>query len=531
MKRRSAIVASLLMATFGLAVLYRVVLFRGYVWPVNYDAPYHVLLTLRAYAAVPFLEHYFVPLVTLGAPMDKAIPWGATLPGIGGNYFYLSFPSLGFVFPYFLLWLFGVYPTLSSLMWLNFAIHAFSVILMVKLATLIARRSGASADRTSWIALLAGCSYIFAKELMMTHGPVYWHHSLYQPVFLAQILLFVTTVYNKDTTSKAVAAGFLLVSFLGPSIEWTGYVTNAGLFLALIFLYFAQRCRLHLWLAIGVVLVTAAALLVFVLQTMLAVDFDTVVAYLEQRRSARSASHRPMWNWLALAFDSFGGLLLIGVAALIWKGSLIFRQKQSPNRIEALVTIFVVSFPLLENFLMAGHAQDYHFDRAKIAVPLIVGLAMLCAEVSKPSRLYAIYGFWACAILSNLVPAGLSGRLIQVKGGADVMEEFWGHLQQYNQPCALITTSRVVRGFENTVTGRSIVENVPDEQKMQTLTRERNACLGVWLTSSPTPIGWWNKAYVYDPVLNHFVVVTFDGIAVLRTQYSLSGDKADSGSD
>jgi hypothetical protein len=111
------------------------------------------------------------------------------------------------------------------------------------------------------------------------------------------------------------------------------------------------------------------------------------------------------------------------------------------------------------------------------------------------------------------------------------MEEFWGHLQQYNQPCALITTSRVVRGFENTVTGRSIVENVPDEQKMQTLTRERNACLGVWLTSSPTPIGWWNKAYVYDPVLNHFLVVTFDGIAVLPTQYSLSGGKADSGSD
>ncbi|MBP1173299.1 hypothetical protein JOE49_000551 [Paenibacillus sp. PvR133] len=64
------------------------------------DASYHVLLTIDALKENSIKDHLLLPIVSLGLVEDKYISWGATVSDKKGNYFYTSFPQLGFIVPY-----------------------------------------------------------------------------------------------------------------------------------------------------------------------------------------------------------------------------------------------------------------------------------------------------------------------------------------------------------------------------------------------------------------------------------------------
>ena len=66
----------------------------------NIDASYHVLLTVDAMNQTPASVHRFLPIVTLGRPLDRDVRFGASVRGPGGIYYYTSFPPLGFVAPW-----------------------------------------------------------------------------------------------------------------------------------------------------------------------------------------------------------------------------------------------------------------------------------------------------------------------------------------------------------------------------------------------------------------------------------------------
>ena len=491
-------------------------IFGGYTWPVNYDAAYHVLLTMKAYAAVPFSDHYLVPLVSLGAPMDKGIPWGDTLPGKGGNYFYLSFPALGFVLPYLVHSILGIAPTFSSLMWFNFAIHAVSAIVLVRLCGYVARLMEAGAATRAWIMFFAGCSYILAKETMIAHGPTYWHHSLYQPILIAQILVFARIIH--EPRGEWLRSTWLVaLCFLGALTEWTAYVANAGVFAAFLFLG-RRRAGGFSILAVGVAFATFAAAALVVLHFSLAVDPGTIRAYLESRMVLQNTpgfrGYSPL-KWVALTYDSFSLLFVLGVLALGWLVLSGMAARAGKGRsVRILPLLFVASFPVVENWLVPGHAQTYHFDRAKIAIPLILGLTVLCAAVR---HRFWCYLLWSIAIGSNMVSLAQADRSIPTSGGVDVDEMLWARMHRYDRPCTLVTARRGVRGYENVLTGRSIVERVPDVAAMQALTRQRQACLGIWLNSVPVPTGWWNQGYVYDPAEGTTSLIDPSGAATAWT--------------
>ncbi|WP_157739699.1 hypothetical protein [Paenibacillus kribbensis] len=74
----------------------------------NIDASYHVLLTIDALNENSIKDHLFLPIVSLGSVGNKYISWGAAVPNEKGNYFYTSFPQLGFIIPYLFFCLFGL---------------------------------------------------------------------------------------------------------------------------------------------------------------------------------------------------------------------------------------------------------------------------------------------------------------------------------------------------------------------------------------------------------------------------------------
>jgi uncharacterized protein (DUF2147 family) len=58
------------------------------------------------------------------------------------------------------------------------------------------------------------------------------------------------------------------------------------------------------------------------------------------------------------------------------------------------------------------------------------------------------------------------------------------------------------------------MDSSPDQKRfseMKDLTKQRGACIGVWLTSSVAPTGWWDRAYIYDPKVDDTFLITSDG--------------------
>ncbi|BDR56485.1 hypothetical protein [Xylocopilactobacillus apis] len=101
---------------------------------INYidsDATWHVLYTLKCFDETPLSVHKFLPLTSLGGIDNKYIPWGLTILGNGGNYYYTSFSGIGYALPYLFLKLF-------NLGFNEFSIYLFNTILFIISALILA---------------------------------------------------------------------------------------------------------------------------------------------------------------------------------------------------------------------------------------------------------------------------------------------------------------------------------------------------------------------------------------------------------
>src|SRR5262249_31969905 len=99
----------------------------------NMDATYHVLFTVEAMNETPARIHLFLPIVSLGQPSDKGIPWGSTVPDSQRiNYYYPSFPALGFIAPYVFFKITGLSLIPRNLMLFGFLIHFIATLLLAK---------------------------------------------------------------------------------------------------------------------------------------------------------------------------------------------------------------------------------------------------------------------------------------------------------------------------------------------------------------------------------------------------------------
>ncbi|HEY9226958.1 MAG TPA: hypothetical protein VIP11_09945, partial [Gemmatimonadaceae bacterium] len=197
----------------------------------NVEASYHVLLTVQALSQTPAAVHHFLPIVTLGRSLDRDVRFGGSVRGPNGIYYYTSFPPLGFVAPWAFFRLTGLAPTIDHLLIFNLLIHLVATFLLVRLIVENAEVLGADEQTTMWIAVLAAGSYLFAREALYSHGVVYWHHSMFQVVWLLQ-LTFAARVLRAGDLGVPIGAvtttGMVATSVLGPAIEWSGYLATFG---------------------------------------------------------------------------------------------------------------------------------------------------------------------------------------------------------------------------------------------------------------------------------------------------------------
>src|SRR5262249_37678151 len=148
----------------------------------NDDANQHIIQTVRAFDRVPVRDHLFLPIMNLGAPEDAFIPRGAAVPDGRGNIFYTSFLSAGFLAAWAFFKITGLPPNSHSLFLFGIILHALSTALLFFLLWRLFDQASPLIRGT--ICVLGVASFSFASELMYSHGPVYWHQTLFQAIWL-----------------------------------------------------------------------------------------------------------------------------------------------------------------------------------------------------------------------------------------------------------------------------------------------------------------------------------------------------------
>ncbi len=334
----------------------------------NSDATWHTLLTVTAYNETPIYEHLFLPIVSLGGIDDKDIKWGETIPDEKGNYYYTSFSPAGYFAPWLFLKITNLPVNEQGLYIFNTFLFGSSAILLIYLLSLIYHEE----KHYPFISLIGGLCYISAPEILHNMGIVYWHQSLLQVMLILQTIMYYKYINEKSNFSKYLFYG---LSIINPYIEWTGYIANIGFAIAEFIRYWNIDKRKGLKNVFCLAILTMLSFELFSIHYLTRVDSITFLTALKNRFLSRSAGAAIE---LATLFGSyFKSFLYVWVILII---SLIFCFiKNKQLELKHGLIFLVLSFPILENIIMKGHAFAYSYDRMKA----ILLLVLLICEITR----------------------------------------------------------------------------------------------------------------------------------------------------
>lgn len=480
----------------------------------NIEASYHVLLTVDAMNQTPPSVHRFLPIVTLGRPLDRDVPFGASVRGPGGVYYYTSFPPLGFIAPWAFFRLTHLAPNVDHLMVFNMGIHLVATLLLALLVMEAANALDVDPHTRAWIVMLSAASYLFTFEALYSHGIVYWHHSLFQVFWLLQLVM-AARVFRCAASGVPIRRRDVVVlvacSALGPATEWAGYLATASI--AGICWWRARHTAGHALRRIALALLLAETVsgLVFVAHFAWVLGLSPLLDALRARAGARSTPHGSL---VALAFgyvESFGAFLLF--AGAVVATYLVVVRRRPPGWIVALLLAAVL--PLSENLLLAQHATTYHYDRLKALVPLIGASALLIVMLPSQLRRQALFT-WLAVLTWNVDHLKRSRSIATVPSMA-INASLLRRVHAIARPCALFATNTYPRGWVELSLAGNAYEAIPSADSVRSLVASRGACQGLYFVVARSPgeaMYVWRRAVVYEPTTGN--VDTLDWSAPKR---------------
>lgn len=445
----------------------------------NLEATYHTLLTVKALEESPASNHWFLPTVSLGGERDKHIPWGATIPTKTGDYVYTSFTPPGFVVPYAVMHLFGAEPTSKNLARFNAALGALVSLLLFALLHGVLEYIGYTRSIALGGALLGSLIAVFSREVLQSHGPVYWVQSLYQLIEVVSLTLFFRYLSARDEQRrKLYGYGLCLAVFLGAWTEWTGYITGGGLCVLLWFLVPERAAARRLAVLLAICL--TSAVLVTVVHYGMAAGLDSTLHALMKRFMARSASRGGVGYLSEGYWLSYGPYLLCLLFAVLARFFALSHQSEQNKRVLLLVAL-AACIPLLENVVLMQHATQFSFDRLKFLFPAALVFALAFARMKN---------LWRGVLALLLIAASWQGY---ADYKVDLQRyESWAKIDASNKElidriskvvdldCALLATDMGVRGYTTLAFSRGVYERKSFDAALA-LEEQESACGLVYL--------------------------------------------------
>lgn len=494
----------------------------------NSDASWHTLLTVEALRETPASTHEFLPLISLGEPEDKYIPWAYNLMDSEGNYYYSSFMPAAFITAYLFFEVTGLPLGETGIYVLSSVLSA----LCFALLALLLWRLFKDKLHPALILVFSFALYFLLPEMLHSNAMVYWAQSLWQLVFLAQLNAYYSLRQKGGAPNWVL---FSVLCVLSPLVEWSGYFANAGIaLLALMGLFAGWRRRepgagkKNTWLLLssagGCVLATG----IFFLRFGLKFDFAEFFWLIYNRYFARGFSESKLGDLLAGYWNSFGWFLVLLLAMLI----IALAPPKARRRFGALLKtagplLFVSAFALLENLAMIKHATEYTYDRMKAAIPLIllfvVLLAALLPETKREKTAVLALVFALVAGISTLgaVRYASSGYVgaeryrWRVFGydQNDALAQYVG--ENYTRENSVVGLEGAVRGYANLLFSRGVYEYCTDDE-MVALAAQKGKRYAVVITVVDDASQWnkdiFPKAKVYDTETGEWDIILAEAL-------------------
>ena len=351
--------------------------------------------------------------------------------------------------------------------------------------------------------MLAAASYLFTFEALYSHGIVYWHHSLFQVVWLAQLLAFARVSRSTDSGTpirRRDAALLLATGVLGPATEWTGYIATASL-AGICWWRSRHGARASLrYLSVGLLAGAFLAGFAFVAHFVWVIGFDPLVAALRSRAEARSTAHASISALGRGYLESFGALLVFAAAVV---AAYLLAAGRRPFARWAVTLLAAAILPLSENLLLAQHATTYHFDRLKTLIALVALFALLIALMPRAWQRPALFS-WIFVLAWNFSHLART-RTIGLVPPLATNDALITRVQRVARPCAIYATDGFPRGWAELALGGNIYEDVPNVDSLRALVASRHACQGLYFTVARDPgeaMFVWRRATIYDPASN-----------------------------
>ncbi len=437
----------------------------------NSNATWHVLYTIQAYEETPVSVHKFLPIVSFGNPDDKGIPWATAIPDDAGNYYYTSFPWLGYFLPWAFIKLLNLPITESSLYLFNSLLFALSVAFWLCLI-------GTFYDKNKHkkiILPIAMMSVVFAPEVMHGMGIVYWHQSVLQATLPAQMLAYYLW---KANGSKHAKLSFYLLVFFNPLIEWTGYIANFGYVLVE---YLKNRKSDNISYRKCICWIAALTIISFVaysIHHLMVIPADRYISTLYHRFVARSVNGDAMMLGVYRT-DLFSGyirsyfawwlvILCFFVWDLIQNGAIEFRHKYE---------LLFLAFLGFENVLMEQHAILYSYDRMKMVFFVsFITCELLDQLLERTSN--------AIRVCTVMFPMSVICCVMNYRNYTETKDYVWNvNYRTFNQtladhinknyPDSILGTKAIARGYVNLLFHRGLYDYKDYETIKETAIRKQ----------------------------------------------------------
>ena len=445
----------------------------------NLEASYHVLLTIESIKQSPASEHLFLPIISLGQPQDKGIPWGATVPTKHKDYIYTSFLPAGFLAPYAALSAFDAQFTLRNLAIFNGLLGLIGIIFFFQLAWRVAETLSPDRKQNVRDALLASLPILFSAQGLQSTGLIYWHQCIYQIILLATCHVLLSILKNAPNAQRS-AVILLGLAFIGPFFDWTALLVNGALVVLLCICAITGHRRYAL--AGGVVAATLLSILLTISHFALLIGAQEFLDASLHRFGARSVTrdvHLLPWGYV----KSFGLFLIVFVWALLPAFKRLARPGNDAGARAVIGLAVVVAAACLENLVLFQHASQFGFDRFKFAVAIGLLIVTALPRLDPRSRgwmegtlvassVFGVltyvaelryYGAWQQTYHNNLTLRDNIDRLVDRK-------------------CALFVSNSTVRAYTNIWLKRGVFEDV-SSQEFAKMSSNANRCGAVYLIS------------------------------------------------
>lgn len=360
----------------------------------------HVLVTMKVWDKTGGpSQSNFAPRFTFPEKGNRQLGLGH-LPGLydaQGNYYYISYPSLAFLLPYYVFEWSGAGKNHFSLRVFGLLLHGMIVLLLF----LFLLELGGERQKADFalIPLLGAASYIFSKVYLWSHMNFYFADSLMQLFFLLQAMMLYRLVKSERDLSFINGLLLFVVFFLGACCDWFGVLT--GLAAILIFYRknrsgFWKKQGLPVWLVGCAILLSL--FLTFVQYASIAgvENFGQAISGKMLLRSGWSSQeltteglsyfHSASYIRLVSYFWSGFGLFLVPLLFAVMGLLLIKNTWKKLSEVQQKLLLFL-GIPVVAHLVLLFNFNVVHdFSVMKYGFFLVVLLVLIFPQVKEKMR-------------------------------------------------------------------------------------------------------------------------------------------------